>query len=104
MHRKVNPAGVDAQNVVGFLLLDNRFPASVRHGIARTEECLYRISGRSSGSPGCESERQCGRLVADLTFTDATTIIASPLAGYLQQISGRLDAIGDAVARDYLIY
>jgi len=104
MHRKLNPVGVNAENVVGFLLLDNRFPASVRHGVSRTEDCLYRISGRQPGSPGCESERLCGRLVADLTFTDAQTIIAAPLADFLDVVSGRLDRIGDAVARDYLIY
>lgn len=104
MHRKVNPAGVDAANVVEFLLLDNRFPASVRHGVSRTEACLYRISGRPVGSPGCDSERLCGRLGADLTFTDSETIIGLPLSSFLNEVSGRLDAIGDAVAREYLVY
>lgn len=104
MHRKMHPAGMDERSVVAFLLLERRFPASLIHAVARTEGCLYRISGRRPGAPGCDSERLCGRLVADLTFTEAATILDMGLSGYLNDIVGRLEGIGEAITRDYLVY
>lgn len=102
MYRKVHRSGIRPEGIVDFLILDNRFPASVRHGVGRVESCLRRIGRNPSGPPACEAERQAGRMVADLTYTDTQAVLEEGLHAFLVRSAARLETIGDAVSDDYL--
>lgn len=104
MFRKTHRDGILPANVVDFLVLNPSFPASVRHGVARVEGCLRRISGNRSDQPATEPERLAGRLRADLTFIRADEILARGLHQFLEDGLERLDALGGAIARTYLAY
>lgn len=104
MYRKTHRGGITPANVVGFLILNPQFPASVRHGIGRVEGCLRRISGNQRDEPGTEPERLTGRLRADLTYTRPEEIIADGLHEFLDGVQGRCAGIGDAIRRTYLSY
>jgi uncharacterized alpha-E superfamily protein len=104
MYRKVHHKGISPARVVGFLLLNSQFPASVRHGVGRVEACLKRISGNSREEPSTEPERLTGRLRADLTYTRPEEIIKEGLHEFLEGVQDRCTAIGNAITRTYLSY
>jgi uncharacterized alpha-E superfamily protein len=104
MYRKTYHHGIKPASVVGFLVLNAQFPASVRHGIGRVEGCLRRISGNPTGGPNNEPERLVGRLYADLTYTRPEEIIKSGLHEFLDNVQSQCGAIGNSITRTYLSY
>ena len=92
------------EHVVDFLVLNPRFPASVRHGIGRVEGCLHRIAGHAEDSPGSEPERLAGHLRADLTYMKAAEILQTGLHPFLDSVQIRCNQIGDAIRAAYLSY
>lgn len=104
MYRKVCHDGIRPAQVVGFVVLNPQFPASVRHGIGRVEGCLRRISGNQREEPTTEPERLIGRLRADLTYTRPEEIILGGLHEFLEGVQKRCDEVGNAITRTYLSY
>ena len=104
MYRKTHQDGIKPSHVVDFLVLNPRFPASVRHGIGRVEGCLHRISGNQSQEPSTEPERLLGRLRADLTYSQPKEIIRDGLHEFLEDVQTRCASIGNAITRAYLSY
>jgi len=104
MYRKAHPAGIDPVRIVDFLVLDERFPASVRHAIREVDGCLHRISGGREGTPTCRSERLCGRLEADLAYAEPGSLQGPGLPDQLAKLMDRIDSIGEAILADYLQY
>ncbi len=104
MYRKTHQDGIKPSHVVDFLVLNPRFPASVRHGIGRVEGCLHRISGNQSQEPSTEPERLLGRLRADLTYSQPKEIIRDGLHEFLEDVQTRCANIGNAITRAYLSY
>lgn len=104
MYRKTCQDGIRPSQVVGFLVLNKQFPASVRHGIGRVEGCLRRISGNQSDEPTTEPERLSGRLLAELTYTRPDEIILGGLHEFLDSVQRRCESIGHAITRTYLSY
>ncbi len=104
MFRKTHHSGITPGGVVGFLLLNKDFPASVRHGIRRVEGCLKRISETTGDAPSNEPERLVGKLHADLTYARPNEIIQEGLHEFLENVQLRCDTIGTAIAREYLTY
>lgn len=104
MYRKTHQDGITPAHVVDFLVLNPRFPASVRHGIGRVEGCLRRISGNQGEEPSTEPERLLGRLRADLTYSQPKEIIRDGLHEFLEDVQTRCAAIGIAITRAYLSY
>lgn len=104
MYRKVHQEGIRPEGVVDFLVFDIRFPASVRHGIARVEGCLRRIGGNPQAEPCNEAELRVGRLLADLTYSRAKEIVAAGLHSFLNDVQRRCAEIGEAISMQYLAY
>jgi uncharacterized alpha-E superfamily protein len=102
MFRKIYQDGITPSHVVDFLVLNTRFPASVRHGIGRVEGCLRRISDNQHEEPSTEPERLLGRLRADLTYSQPEEIIRDGLHEFLEDVQTRCAAIGHAITRTYL--
>ena len=102
MFRKTYQDGITPSHVVDFLVLNTRFPASVRHGVGRVEGCLRRVSGNQSEEPSTEPERLLGRLRADLTYSQPKEIIRDGLHEFLEDVQKRCATIGHSIARTYL--
>jgi uncharacterized alpha-E superfamily protein len=102
--RKTYRQGVTPARVAQFLVLNNSFPASVRHSIGRVEGCLRRISRNRDLAPANEAEREVGRLYNDLNFMSAEEIVASGLHEFLEQVQDRCNRIGESVFRTYLSF
>ena len=102
--RKTYHEGVTPSRVVEFLLLNAKFPASVRHSIGRVDGCLRRVSGNQDLSPANDAEREIGRLYNELNFLRSEDIIASGLHEFLEDVQDRCNKIGKAIHRTYLSY
>ena len=94
---------ITARGVVDFLVFSKIFPRSVRFCIERVDVCLHRISGTPRGSFSNDSEREAGRLLADLNFGVTDDAFANGLHGYLDALQTRFNRIGDAVFQSYVL-
>lgn len=103
-YRKTYQRGVTPANVAAFLILNNQFPASVRHCVGRVEAGLRRISGNTGRGPVNSAEREVGRLHHDLNYLTADEIINRGLHEFLQDVLERCDGIGNAITEIYLRY
>ena len=103
-YRKTYQRGVTPANVAAFLILNNQFPASVRHCVGRVEGGLRRISGNTGRGPVNSAEREVGGLHHDLNYLTADEIISRGLHEFLQDVLERCDGIGNAITEIYLRY
>ena len=103
MYRKTYRDGVKPVNIVDFLVLNSKFPASVRHCTERVGGCLSRISGNASET-STEPERLLGRLRADLTYARPQEILNSSLHDFLNDVQNRCVMVGNAITRTFLSY
>ena len=103
MYRKTYRDGVKPVNIVDFLVLNPKFPASVRHCTERVTGCLARISGQTS-EMATEPERLLGRLRADLIYARPQEILNSGLHGFLSDVQNRCVMVGGAITRTFLSY
>jgi len=83
--------------VVDFLLLERKFPRSVRYCLAKAERSLHAITGTPLGSSENDAERALGRLQAEFEFADTREMIATGLHEYLDRFQTKLNGVGDAV-------
>ena len=102
--RKTYHQGVTPARVAQFLLLNPKFPASVRHSIGRIDGCLRRISGNRDLAPINDAEREVGRLYNELNYMRAEDIITGGLHEFLEDVEERCNQIGSAIHRSYLRY
>ncbi|MSP91380.1 MAG: alpha-E domain-containing protein [Myxococcales bacterium] len=91
-HGVVRPA-----SVAEFLLLEHKFPRSVRYGVTKAERSLHAITGRPIGSYLTTAEQKLGRLRGDLEEVEVTDIVASGMHEWLDALQNRLAGVGAAV-------
>ncbi len=102
--RKTFHAGVTPRRVVEFLVLNPKFPASVRHSIGRVDGCIRRVSGNTDVAPKNHAERTVGRLYGELNYMSSDDIIAEGLHEFLDRVQVRCLEIGQSITECYLKY
>jgi uncharacterized alpha-E superfamily protein len=102
--RKTHRQGVTPARVSEFLVLDSKFPASVRHCIGRVNDCLRRVSGNKDLSPHNEAERKVGQLYNSLNYMRGEDLIKQGLHESLEKIQDDCADIGQAIRNTYLKY
>lgn len=102
--RKTHRQGVTPARVAEFLVLDAKFPASVRHCIGRVDGCLRRVSGNRDLAPSNDAERACGSLYNDLNYLKGSEIVRSGLHAFLESVEDRCAEIGSTISSTYLRY
>ncbi len=102
--RKTYHEGVTPARVAQFLLLNPKFPASVRHSVGRVEGCVRRVSGNRDLAPINDAEREIGRLYNELNYMRAEDIISGGLHEFLEDVQERCNTIGEAIYKCYLSY
>jgi uncharacterized alpha-E superfamily protein len=102
-YKSLYGAHVVPTRVVGFLLLNEEFPRSVRFCVEELDAALRRISGVPNGRFANAAEQRSGRLLAELRFTTVEDLLAEHgLHDYLDLIQQRLAGIADAVGDAYV--
>jgi uncharacterized alpha-E superfamily protein len=95
-------AEIQPAYVAEFLLLTDDFPRSVRFCVRALDASLRRISGTAGDRFSNEAEKLAGRLLAELSFSSPEDIFATGLHAYVDQLQGKLNAIGDALFQAYI--
>jgi uncharacterized alpha-E superfamily protein len=82
--------------VVEFLLLDRKFPRSVRSCVTKAERSLHAITGTPLESSRTSAELRLGRLRSELEYAEAGEIIRAGLHEHLDALQTKLNGVGDA--------
>ncbi|MBX3211460.1 MAG: alpha-E domain-containing protein [Labilithrix sp.] len=89
--------GITPTKVVEYLMLDRKFPRSVRYCLNKAERSLHAITGASLGTWTNGAERELGRLNAELSYADTKEIVARGLHEYIDNLQQRLNYVSQSV-------
>jgi len=96
MYRKRH-GQIAPSKVVEYLLLDRRFPRTVRYCLGKAERSLHAITGASMGTWTNGAERELGRLNAELSYADTKEILSRGLHEYIDDLQLRLNYVSQSV-------
>ena len=97
-------ADVFPDRILGFLLLNEEFPHSVRYSIDCVQRALEAIHGESGKPRAMQLTRMAGRLQALLSFGDVSEIIAQDVCVCLREIQQQCHQIHAGVYELYIHY
>ncbi len=93
-------SGSTPADIIAFVLLNARFPGSIRYSTARVEAALRAITRRDGADDGNEAERCAGRLLASLIHARAEEVVFD-LHTYLTGLVGECATLHGAVVRTF---
>ena len=93
---------IDPRNIVDFLVLDLEFPRSIHFCIVSADESLHAITGTAMGSFRHPSERQLGKLRAELDFASLGGLIRNGLHEYLDTLQAKINTIDASLSTDFV--
>ena len=88
-------------SVADFLVLEPRFPRSVRYCLNRCQRAAHAISGRSITHPGNDVEHHLDSLVRWLNLVKIDDFIRAGLHEELTTVINRIHQVGDMIDRTY---
>lgn len=100
---RVYTADVQPRHVLEFMLLDEEFPRSIRHSVARIEDNLKAVS-RYAELPGQSPERLAGRLNARLEFADFGEIVEAGASRFLSTVVEECAHIHESLYETFVAY
>jgi uncharacterized alpha-E superfamily protein len=83
--------------VVEFLMLDRKFPRSVRYCLTKAERSLHAITQAAVGTWTNGAERELGKLMSELSYAETTEMLARGLHEYIDDLQQRLNYVGQSV-------
>lgn len=92
---------VTPNNVADFLIFSKLFPRSIRHCVAKAQVCLHRISDTPLGNATNKAEKNLGRLMADLEYTDIKEVIEAGLHEFLDNLQIRLNKVDQTIGETF---
>jgi uncharacterized alpha-E superfamily protein len=101
---KVYTADITPDRILEFLLLDEKFPHSIRFSIDTLQNALEAIHGEGGESRGLPLRRLVGRLQASLNYSSVDEILNGDVVGYLRGIQLQCRAIHDMIYEIYIDY
>jgi uncharacterized alpha-E superfamily protein len=100
----VYTADLTAGRVLEFLLLNPRFPHSLRYSVNCLVDALSGIQRESRRLSSEDLARRAGRLQASLGFAQIDEILARDTAHYLRDVLGQCRVIQELIYRLYISY
>ena len=88
-------------NVLDFMILNPRFPRSLRHCVREAEASLRAISGTPAHTFSNPAEQILGQMNSQLNYARASDIISGGLHQFLDDFQGRVNQAGIAVAESF---
>ena len=99
VYRKVYRDVITPERVAELLMLRQDMPRSLHHCMAEVENILRVVGANPQG----ETQRQAGRLRADLHYGRIEEILATGLHAFLTQFLDRVNQLGAQISRDFLV-
>ena len=84
-------------DVALFLILDLKFPRSIRYCLLKAQVSLHEITGTVIGTFDNKAERRLGRLRSDLDYANIDELISLGLHEFLDGFQTKLNGVGDAI-------
>ena len=100
-YRKLHPSRLDPRKLLGFLVLDARFPQSVHYAVANAEECVERLT--QTDPRGKQVRRLFGRTRAHVAYVERSRILDAP-ADFLSDAQAHLHEGALALQRTYFFH
>jgi uncharacterized alpha-E superfamily protein len=91
----------DPVETLGFLVLSQTFPRSVRFCLSEVDQALHRLSGAPVGTYANAAERTSGRLASSLAFTVAGELSDEGAANAAARIERELSELGAQITAAY---
>jgi len=101
MYRKRHH-GITPKRVVGFLVLDRKFPRAIIHCIDHANQSLHAISGSPEGTFWNPAEKRLGMLRSELAYAEIDEILSAGLHEFLDSFQSKLNAVGEAIFQTYI--
>jgi uncharacterized alpha-E superfamily protein len=101
---KVYTADLTPERILEFLLLDPKFPHSLRFSIDSLKCALMDIQQESGKNRAEELHRIAGRLSASLAFASVDEILAGDVVAYLRAIQRQCQSIHETIYHLYVDY
>ena len=92
---------IEPTNVVEFLVLNPRFPRSLRFCVRQADESLRAISGSPTHGYTNRAEQVLGQLNSQLSYAEVSNILEGGLHQFVDEFQRSLNAVGDAVAETF---
>jgi uncharacterized alpha-E superfamily protein len=102
-YKAIHGSEVHPRPVAEYLLLSAEFPRSLRFCVEKLDFSLRSISGVAPRRFSNEAEKLSGRLLAELEFSTIEEIFEVGLHDYLDQVQLKLNHVGDAIFRAYVL-
>ncbi|MEN1681191.1 MAG: alpha-E domain-containing protein [Planctomycetota bacterium] len=95
-HGRITP-----ESVADFLILNRDFPRAMRFCVTRVQDSVNVITGNRPGTFTCRTEQLAGRLRSEMDYTAVADVIREGLHEYIDRFQASLNAIGEALQRDF---
>lgn len=95
-HGRILPA-----NVLDFMILNARFPRSLRFCVREAEGSLRAISGTPAHTFSNPAEQLLGQMTSQLNYVRASDIISNGLHQFIDDFQSRINSVGAAVAETF---
>ncbi|MDW5444455.1 alpha-E domain-containing protein [Polaromonas sp. SM01] len=99
IYRRVYRNVIKPERVAELLILRADMPRSLAASLQEVVSNLQRVTDDQT----CETVRRAGKLSADLQYARIDEILATGLHAYLTQFLDRVNALGAAISRDFLM-
>src|SRR5271156_3466447 len=101
---KVYTADLTPERILEFLLLDERFPHSLRFSIDSLQNALEAIQRESGNRRTAQLSRLAGRLQSSLSFSHVDDILDQDVVAYLRSIQAQCRQIHETIFEMYVDY
>ena len=103
-YRRIHVGDMDPLSVVAFLVLERRFPQSIRYCVHHAHDAAMRVRAEIDPHTVDQAVRILGRLNTQLEYADVTEIERVGLLAYLGQIRSTAADAAEALRKAYFLH
>ncbi|MBP9855103.1 MAG: alpha-E domain-containing protein, partial [Candidatus Omnitrophica bacterium] len=92
---------LDFKRIVEFLFFNRYFPRAVRFCLQTADRSLHAISDTPIATFNNPAEKEMGKIISELNFTDVSDVFAYGLHEYLDDFQAKLNNLGNVIFKTF---